>query len=149
MLFHISAFSIIIALVFGESKLVHWRSIEVSVCADLQLILISSRMAVIVYKRARIIPFLAPYLPSRMSTYISGYQPLQSYSFADQAAAGMSSSSFDVESQNMASGSGEGRVGLDSEGVEEVRRIMSVFSSRLFSYLYFMVAIQRMLLGVR
>lgn len=124
MLFHISAFSIIIALVFGESKLVHWRSIEVSVCADLQLILISSRMAVIVYKRARIIPFLAPYLPSRMSTYISGYQPLQSYSFADQAAAGMSSSSFDVESQNMASGSGEGRVGLDSEGVEEVRRIM-------------------------
>jgi hypothetical protein len=49
---------------------------------------------------------------------------LQSYSFADQAAAGMSSSSFDVEGQNMASGSGEGRVGLDSEGVEEVRRIM-------------------------
>ena len=80
--------------------------------------------AVIVYKRARIIPFLAPYLPTRMSTYISGYQPLQSYSFADQAAAGMSSSSFDVEGQNMASGSWEGRVGLDSEGVEEIRRIM-------------------------
>lgn len=97
MLFHVSAFSIIVALVF-----------------------------VIVYKRARVIPFIAPYLPTRMSTYISGYQPLQSYSFADQAAAGMSSSSFDVEGQNMASGSGEGRVGLDSEGVEEVRRIMAI-----------------------
>ena len=84
----------------------------------------SGSPAVIVYKRARVIPFIAPYLPTRMSTYISGYQPLQSYSFADQAAAGMSSSSFDVEGQNMASGSGEGRVGLDSEGVEEVRRIM-------------------------
>lgn len=59
-----------------------------------------------------------------MATYISGYQPLQSFSFADQAAAGMTSGSFDVEGQNVASGSGEGRVGLDERGVEEVRRIM-------------------------
>jgi hypothetical protein len=48
---------------------------------------------------------------------------LSAYSFSDQAAAGISSRNFDLE-ENMASGSGEGRVGLDEAGVEEVRRIM-------------------------
>jgi hypothetical protein len=71
-----------------------------------------------------VFPFIAPYLPTWMATYLTDYQPLQSFSFADQAAAGMSSGNFDIEGQNMASGSGEGRVGLDTEGVEEVRRIM-------------------------
>jgi len=83
-------------------------------------------LSVLVYKRARVLPFIAPYLPVRMAAYLSDYQPLQSFSFADQAAAGMSSGNFDVEGQNMASGSGEGRVGLDADGVEEVRRIMCV-----------------------
>lgn len=35
----------------------------------------------------------------------------------------MSSRNFDLE-ENMGEGSGEGRMGLDEEGVEEVRRIM-------------------------
>ncbi len=35
----------------------------------------------------------------------------------------MTSSNFDVEAQNIGEG-GESRVGLDEEGVEEVRRIM-------------------------
>jgi hypothetical protein len=36
----------------------------------------------------------------------------------------MSSSNFDVESQNVGGEAGDSRVGLDDEGVEEVRRIM-------------------------
>jgi hypothetical protein len=41
----------------------------------------------------------------------------------------MSSGNFDLE-ENIGEGSGEGRMGLDEEGVEEVRRIMWV--TRLF-----------------
>jgi len=48
---------------------------------------------------------------------------LQTYSFADQAAAGLSSSNFDLE-ENIGEGSSENRLGLDEAGVEEVRRIM-------------------------
>jgi hypothetical protein len=76
-----------------------------------------------------------------MAAYLSDYQPLQSFSFADQAAAGMSSGNFDVEGQNMASGSGEGRVGLDAEGVEEVRRIMYVGLA-----LFFQPALSRLIM---
>jgi hypothetical protein len=36
----------------------------------------------------------------------------------------MSSGNFDVERDNIASGSGDSRMGLDEAGVEEVRRIM-------------------------
>lgn len=56
---------------------------------------------------------------------MNNYTPLQNFGFADQAAAGLSSGNFDLE-ENMAEGSGEGRVGLDEAGVEEVRKIMYV-----------------------
>ncbi|KAJ9114160.1 hypothetical protein QFC20_001676 [Naganishia adeliensis] len=57
---------------------------------------------------------------------MANYRPLVDQTFAQQVSAGMSSSSFDVEGQNLASGSGESRVGLDAAGVEEVRRIMAI-----------------------
>jgi hypothetical protein len=84
----------------------------------------------IVYNRRRVLPIVAPYLPSRLTARLSNYVPLESTSFADQVRAGMSSSNFDVESANVAEGSGEGRVGLDDAGVEEVRRIMWVAVAR-------------------
>lgn len=55
---------------------------------------------------------------------MANYRPLVDQTFAQQVSAGMSSSSFDVEGQNLASGSGESRMGLEAAGVEEVRRIM-------------------------
>lgn len=66
---------------------------------------------------------MAPYLPTNIGARLANYQPLTTQSFSDQAAAGLSSRDFDLEG-NMASGSGENRSGLDSQGVEEVRRIM-------------------------
>ncbi|BEI81168.1 hypothetical protein CcaverHIS002_0203280 [Cutaneotrichosporon cavernicola] len=77
------------------------------------------------YFRQRIYSFAEPYLPTSVIARLSNYQPLQTFSFQDQAAAGMSSSNFDLEA-NMGEGSGENRVGLDEEAVEEVRRIMAV-----------------------
>ena len=74
------------------------------------------------YFRSRIVPFVAPYLPTTLGARLSNYTPLGSFSFSDQAAAGMSSHNFDLE-ENMAGGS-ENRLGLDEGGVEEVRRIM-------------------------
>jgi len=56
---------------------------------------------------------------------LSNYTPLSSFSFSDQAAAGMSSHNFYLE-ENMAGGS-ENRLGLDEAGVEEIRRIMQVW----------------------
>lgn len=78
---------------------------------------------VVVYFRARIIPFIAPYLPTSLGARLSNYTPLSSFSFTDQAAAGLSSHNFDLE-ENMGEGSSENRLGLDEAGVEEVRRIM-------------------------
>jgi len=97
MYIHISAFSLIVLVAFA-----------------------------IFYNRRRVLPFLAPYLPTRLTARLSNYVPLESTSFADQVRAGMSSSNFDVESANVAEGSGEGRVGLDDAAVEEVRRIMAI-----------------------
>ncbi|CAK9780071.1 hypothetical protein CC85DRAFT_257120 [Cutaneotrichosporon oleaginosum] len=77
------------------------------------------------YFRQRIYSLAAPYLPTSVIARLSNYQPLQTYSFQDQAAAGMSSSNFDLEA-NMGEGSGENRMGLDEAAVEEVRRIMAV-----------------------
>lgn len=75
------------------------------------------------YFRHRIYSFAEPYLPTSVIARLSNYQPLQTYSFQDQAAAGMSSSNFDLEA-NLGEGSSENRMGLDEDGVEEVRRIM-------------------------
>lgn len=48
------------------------------------------------------------------------YAPLST--FADQAAAGMTSSTFDIEADNMFHG--DTRVGLDEQGTQEVMEIM-------------------------
>ncbi|TXT15826.1 hypothetical protein VHUM_00329 [Vanrija humicola] len=96
MLFHLSALSIIVAIV-----------------------------ALIWYYRQRIFALASPYLPSSLVARLSNYTPLQTYSFADQQAAGMSSSNFDLEA-NLGEGSSESRLGLDEAGVEEVRRIMAI-----------------------
>lgn len=77
-----------------------------------------------IYYRKRWLPLVAPYIPTNWSARMANYRPLVDQTFAQQVSAGMSSSSFDVEGQNLASGSGESRVGLDAAGVEEVRRIM-------------------------
>lgn len=79
-----------------------------------------------IYFRSRIIPFIAPYLPTSLGARLSNYTPLASFSFADQASAGLTSSAFDLEESNIGSSSGESRVGLDATGVEEVRRIMAI-----------------------
>lgn len=81
---------------------------------------------VIVYNRHRLLPILAPILPSSLTSRLAHYTPLASYSFNDQVAAGLSSGNFDVERDNLGEGSSEARLGMDEAGVEEVRRIMSV-----------------------
>ncbi|WVQ66664.1 uncharacterized protein L199_004851 [Kwoniella botswanensis] len=80
----------------------------------------------IVYYRSRILPILSRYLPTSLVAKFTNYQPLRNFSFSEQAAAGISSSNFDLESNNIAEGSGESRMGLDEAGVEEVRRIMAI-----------------------
>ncbi|RSH86411.1 uncharacterized protein EHS24_004661 [Apiotrichum porosum] len=96
MLFHLSAISIVAVIAF-----------------------------LIFYFRQRIFATLEPYLPTSIVARLSNYTPLTTYTFADQAAAGMSSSNFDLEA-NLGEGSSENRMGLDDAGVEEVRRIMAV-----------------------
>lgn len=108
MFFHLSALTVVAALAFGKSTSV------------------SSLISVLLYNRHRVLPIIAPYLPSALVARLSHYTPLSTFSFSDQVAAGMSSSSFDVESANLGEGSSEARLGLDEAGVEEVRRIMAV-----------------------
>ncbi|OWT37555.1 hypothetical protein J008_05046 [Cryptococcus neoformans] len=79
----------------------------------------------LIYYRARLFSLAARFLPDTIVNRLSHYTPLESYSFADQAEAGMSSGNFDLEA-NIGEGSGEGRLGLDEAGVEEVRRIMAI-----------------------
>lgn len=85
-------------------------------------------LAVATYYRARIVPHIRPVilriLPTSIAARLSNYTPLSGLSFADQAAAGISSRTFDLEESNIAEGSGEARLGLDEAGVEDVRRIM-------------------------
>ncbi|KAK4684690.1 hypothetical protein P7C73_g5477, partial [Tremellales sp. Uapishka_1] len=95
MLFHISAFTVVILL-----------------------------LLIPYYYRRQLAP-LVRHLPTPLAARLSNYTPLQSMSFTDQQAAGMSSRTFDLE-DNIGEGSGESRVGLDEEGVEEVRRIMAI-----------------------
>lgn len=65
------------------------------------------------------------HLPERLHVMIphyprENYEPLST--FADQAAAGMTSSTFDIEADNIFQG--DARVGLDEHGTEEVIEIM-------------------------
>ncbi|KAF9266795.1 hypothetical protein L218DRAFT_921444 [Marasmius fiardii PR-910] len=73
--------------------------------------------------------FYKPFLPSislptaissRMPSRHAGYTQLNT--FSSQAAAGLSSSNFDIESANILAG--DSRVGLDEQGVREVEGIM-------------------------
>ncbi|KAH9987521.1 hypothetical protein BJV77DRAFT_950181 [Russula vinacea] len=67
-------------------------------------------------------------VPERLRAIIRGcsncsrenYAPLST--FADQAAAGMTSSTFDIEADNIFLG--DSRVGLDDQGTQEVMEIM-------------------------
>lgn len=64
-------------------------------------------------------------VPERLRVIIphpsrENYAPLST--FADQAAAGMSSSTFDVEADNIFQG--DTRIGLDEQGTREVMEIM-------------------------
>lgn len=64
-------------------------------------------------------------VPERVQAFIPGYsrqnyEPLST--FADQAAAGMTSSTFDIEADNIFQG--DSRAGLDEQGTQEVMEIM-------------------------
>lgn len=64
-------------------------------------------------------------LPQRLRSFLqhpssANYAPLNT--FADQAAAGLSSSTFDIEANNLMEG--DSRLGLDENGTREVREIM-------------------------
>ncbi|KAH9987149.1 hypothetical protein BJV74DRAFT_506224 [Russula compacta] len=64
-------------------------------------------------------------VPERLRAIIPGYSrenyaPLST--FADQASAGMTSSTFDIEADNIFQG--DARVGLDEQGTQEVMEIM-------------------------
>ena len=64
-------------------------------------------------------------VPERVQAFITdhsreNYAPLST--FADQAAAGMTSSNFDIEADNIFQG--DSRAGLDEQGTQEVLEIM-------------------------
>ncbi len=64
-------------------------------------------------------------VPERLQAFIPGhsrenYAPLST--FEDQAAAGMTSSTFDIEADNIFQG--DSRAGLDEQGTQEVMEIM-------------------------
>ncbi len=64
-------------------------------------------------------------VPDRLQAFIPGhsrenYAPLST--FADQAGAGMTSSTFDIEADNIFQG--DSRAGLDEQGTHEVMEIM-------------------------
>lgn len=64
-------------------------------------------------------------VPERLQAIVpsfsrNNYQPLST--FADQAAAGMTSSTFDIEADNIFHG--DVRIGLDEQGTQEVMEIM-------------------------
>ncbi|KAK0497352.1 hypothetical protein EDD18DRAFT_1073324 [Armillaria luteobubalina] len=65
---------------------------------------------------------LAPYVPERVKAFfpkLRHYTPLST--FAEQANAGLSSSSFDIEANLR---DGDSRAGLDEQGTQEVMEIM-------------------------
>ena len=73
---------------------------------------------VAVYYRARVIPLL-PQRVRLLFPQLANYMPLST--FSDQANAGLNSAAFDIESNIR---DGDSRVGLDEQGVQEVRDIM-------------------------
>lgn len=74
----------------------------------------------VLYRYRSVLP-----LPQRLRSFLqhptsANYAPLST--FADQAAAGMSSSTFDIEANNMMEE--DSRLGLDENGTREVKEIM-------------------------
>jgi hypothetical protein len=82
------------------------------------------------YETPNITPVLYRYrahipVPERLQAFIPGplrenYAPLST--FEDQAAAGITSSTFDIEADNIFQG--DSRAGLDEQGTQEVMEIM-------------------------
>lgn len=80
----------------------------------------TSNITAVLYRYRAHVP-----VPERLQAYIPGhsrenYAPLST--FADQAAAGMTSSNFDIEADNIFQG--DPRAGLDEQGTQEVMEIM-------------------------
>lgn len=74
----------------------------------------------VLYRYRALIP-----VPERLQTFIprysrENYAPLST--FEDQAAAGITSSTFDIEADNIFQG--DSRAGLDEQGTQEVMEIM-------------------------
>ncbi|KAH7098226.1 hypothetical protein BKA62DRAFT_713820 [Auriculariales sp. MPI-PUGE-AT-0066] len=87
---------------------------------------IASLIAVVVIlvwrQRAKLAPLVPPRVANRLPYFRHyAYSPLPGSSFSDQAAAGLSSSTFDLE-QNIFGG--DSRVGLDERGAAELTDIM-------------------------
>lgn len=86
----------------------------------LSLLAFTALLVMLLYRYRSTLPF-----PQRLRSFLShpssnNYAPLST--FADQAAAGMSSSTFDVESDNIREG--DARMGLDEQGTREIMEIM-------------------------
>ncbi|KZW00011.1 hypothetical protein EXIGLDRAFT_723168 [Exidia glandulosa HHB12029] len=79
--------------------------------------------AILVWRqRAKIAPLVPPRVANRLPYFRHyAYSPLPGSSFADQAAGGLSSSTFDLEGNIFG---GDSRVGLDEHGAAEVNDIM-------------------------
>ncbi|EJD47896.1 hypothetical protein AURDEDRAFT_183662 [Auricularia subglabra TFB-10046 SS5] len=80
-------------------------------------------LAILVYRqRSKLAPLVPPRVANRLPYFRHyAYSPLPGQSFSDQAAAGLTSSTFDLE-QNMFGG--DSRMGLDEHGAAEVNEIM-------------------------
>jgi len=79
-------------------------------------------LLVIIIQRHAILQHLPSSLTDRLPDRLTrrNYTPLST--FAGQRAAGLNSSNFDIEADNMEAG--DSRMGLDEAGAEEVRAIM-------------------------
>ena len=83
----------------------------------------SPNFAAVLYRFRAHLPVperLQAILPNCSRCSRNDYAPLST--FADQAAAGMTSSTFDIEADNIFHG--DARIGLDEQGTQEVMEIM-------------------------
>ncbi|TFL02033.1 hypothetical protein BDV98DRAFT_547601 [Pterulicium gracile] len=86
----------------------------------LSLAAIVALLAVFIYRyRATVVHYIPERIQLAFPT-LSNYSPLSS--FSDQARAGLTSSNFDIESNNIREG--DSRAGLDVAGTQEVMDIM-------------------------
>ena len=88
--------------------------------ANLPCLLVGLFIVTVLYRYRANLP-----LPKRLRSFLShpsdsNYAPLST--FAEQAAAGMTSSNFDIEADNLREG--DARIGLDEQGTREVMEIM-------------------------